>query len=115
MGTVGTSASSDLRSQPDGYESFGAFEETGDQLSGRFQPVTSGVSLPSLQMLYEAIFGCEIDKRNFRKKIHSMNILINTGKKDYSTSKKGAYLYSFDEEKYNSMLENGYNQNFFNI
>ena len=60
-------------------------------------------------------FGCEIDKRNFRKKIHSMNILINTGKKDYSTSKKGAYLYSFDEEKYNSMLENGYNQNFFNI
>ena len=24
-------------------ESFGAFEETGDQLSGRFQPVTSGV------------------------------------------------------------------------
>ena len=72
-------------------------------------------TLPSLQMLYEAIFGCEIDKRNFRKKIHSMNILINTGKKDYSTSKKGAYLYSFDEEKYNSMLENGYNQNFFNI
>ena len=71
-------------------------------------------TLPSLQMLYEAIFGCEIDKRNFRKKIHSMNILINTGKKD-STSKKGAYLYSFDEEKYNSMLENGYNQNFFNI
>ena len=44
-----------------------------------------------------------------------MNILINTGKMDYSTSKKGAYLYSFDEEKYNSMLENGYNQNFFNI
>ena len=37
------SASSDLRSQPDGYESFGAFEKTGDQLSGRFQPVTSGV------------------------------------------------------------------------
>lgn len=72
-------------------------------------------TLPSLQMLYEAIFGCEIDKRNFRKKIHSMNILINTGKKDYSTSKKGACLYSFDEEKYNSMLENGYNQNFFNI
>lgn len=72
-------------------------------------------TLPSLQMLYEAIFGCEIDKRNFRKKIHSMNILINTGKKDYSTSKKGAYLYSFDEEKYISMLENGYNQNFFNI
>lgn len=72
-------------------------------------------TLPSLQQLYEAIFGCQIDKRNFRKKIHSMNILVNTGKKDYSTSKKGAYLFSFDEEKYNAMLEKGYNQNFFNI
>ena len=72
-------------------------------------------TLPSLQQLYEAIFGCEIDKRNFRKKINSMNILVNTGKKDYSTSKKGAYLYSFDEEKYNQMLKEGYNQNFFNI
>lgn len=71
-------------------------------------------TLPALQQLYEAIFGCEIDKRNFRKKINSMNILINTGKKDYSTSKKGAYLYSFDEQKYNEMLEKGYNQNFFN-
>ena len=115
MGTVGASASSDLRSQPDGYESFGAFEKTGDQLSGRFQPVTSGVYASFFTDALRGDFGCEIDKRNFRKKIHSMNILINTGKKDYSTSKKGAYLYSFDEEKYNSMLENGYNQNFFNI
>lgn len=72
-------------------------------------------TLPSLQMLYEAIFGCVMDKRNFRKKIQSMNILINTGKKDYSTSRKGAYLYSFDEEKYQEMIENGYNPNFFNI
>ena len=72
-------------------------------------------TLPSLQQLYEAIFGCEIDKRNFRKKIQSMNILVNTGKKDYSSSKKGAFLYSFDEKKYNAMLEMGYNQNFFNI
>lgn len=72
-------------------------------------------TLPSLQQLYEAIFGCEIDKRNFRKKINSMNILVNTGRKDYSTSRKGAYLYSFDEEKYNQMLKEGYNQNFFNM
>lgn len=72
-------------------------------------------TLPSLQQLYEAIFGCEIDKRNFRKKIQSMNILKNTGKKDYSTSRKGAFLYSFDEEKYRDMLEKGYNQNFFSI
>lgn len=72
-------------------------------------------TLPSLQQLYEAIFGCKIDKRNFRKKMQSMNILLNTGKKDYSTSRKGAFLYSFDEKKYRDMLEKGYNQNFFNV
>lgn len=72
-------------------------------------------TLPALQQLYEAIFGCKIDKRNFRKKMQSMNILLNTGKKDYSTSRKGAFLYSFDEKKYRDMLEKGYNQNFFNV
>jgi ADP-ribose pyrophosphatase YjhB (NUDIX family) len=72
-------------------------------------------TLPFLQQLYETIFGFEMDKRNFRKKIQSMNILYNTGRKDHSTSKKGAFLYSFDEQKYNEMLESGYNSNFFSI
>ena len=44
--------SSDLRSQPDGYESFGAFEETGNQLSGGFNLLPQEFTLPSLQMLY---------------------------------------------------------------
>lgn len=70
-------------------------------------------TLPSLQSLYEAIFGFAVDKRNFRKKILSMNILNNTGKKDYSSSKKGAYLYSFDEKKYREMIKNGDKTNFF--
>ncbi|MDR2131079.1 MAG: NUDIX domain-containing protein [Odoribacteraceae bacterium] len=72
-------------------------------------------TLPILQQLYETIFGFEMDKRNFRKKIQGMNILINTGRKDHSNSKKGAFLYSFDEQKYNEMLESGYNPNFFSI
>lgn len=72
-------------------------------------------TLPTLQQLYETIFDSEMDKRNFRKKIQGMNILVNTGRKDHSNSKKGAYLYSFDEQKYNEMLENGYNPNFFTI
>lgn len=72
-------------------------------------------TLPSLQLLYEAIFGYEMDKRNFRKKILSMNILNNTEQKDYSTSKKGAFLYCFDEQKYKEMTESGYNPNFFTL
>ncbi|MBC7000629.1 NUDIX hydrolase [Cytophaga sp. FL35] len=58
-------------------------------------------TLPQLQKLYEAILGEEIDKRNFRKKLNSMDFLIKLNEKDKTESKKGAYLYKFDEDKYN--------------
>lgn len=52
-------------------------------------------TLTNLKKLYEAIFQREIDAGNFRKKILSLGILHNTGKKDKSESKKGAFLYNF--------------------
>lgn len=58
-------------------------------------------TLPQLQKLYEAILDEEIDKRNFRKKLNTMDFLIKLDEKDKSESKKGAYLYRFDEDKYN--------------
>ncbi|PKA97510.1 ADP-ribose pyrophosphatase YjhB (NUDIX family) [Flavobacteriaceae bacterium MAR_2009_75] len=60
-------------------------------------------TLPQLQRLYEAILGEEIDKRNFRKKLHAMDFLIRLEEKDKSESKKGAFLYRFDEDKYNGV------------
>lgn len=60
-------------------------------------------TLPQLQKLYEAILGEKIDKRNFRKKLSSMNFLVRLDEKDKSESKKGAFLYRFDEEKYNDV------------
>jgi len=56
-------------------------------------------TLTNLKKLYEAIFQREIDAGNFRKKILSLGVLHNTGRKDKSESKKGAYLYRFTEEK----------------
>jgi len=50
-------------------------------------------TLTNLKKLYEAIFQHEIDAGNFRKKILSLGVLHNTGEKDKSESKKGAYLY----------------------
>jgi ADP-ribose pyrophosphatase YjhB (NUDIX family) len=50
-------------------------------------------TLTNLKKLYEAIFQHEIDAGNFRKKILSFGVLYNTGEKDKSESKKGAYLY----------------------
>jgi ADP-ribose pyrophosphatase YjhB (NUDIX family) len=50
-------------------------------------------TLTSLKKLYEAIFQQKMDAGNFRKRINTLGVLRNTGKKDKSGSKKGAYLY----------------------
>lgn len=51
-------------------------------------------TLPELQNLYENILGLKLDKRNFRKRIFQMDILLNTGEKK-SGIKGGPFLYSY--------------------
>ena len=72
-----------------------------------FELLPKEFTLPQLQSLYEAIFQSGLDKRNFRKKILSMDILIKLEKKDMVNSRKGAFLYRFDRKKYKSLLEAG--------
>ena len=74
-----------------------------------FELLPEKFTLTELQKLYESILEKELDKRNFRKKILSMNIL-----KDHSEMQKGvahrpAKLYSFDAEIYDAAKESGYN------
>lgn len=64
-------------------------------------------TLPALQDLYEAIYQRPIDKRNFRKKIASMDILDKLEIKDTLSSKRGAFYYVFNEEKYRDFLASG--------
>ncbi|MDD4922027.1 MAG: DNA mismatch repair protein MutT, partial [Bacteroidales bacterium] len=52
------------------------------------------------QMLYEAISGEDLDKRNFRKKVAEMDFIEKTDEKDKSGSKRGAYLYKFNDKIY---------------
>jgi 8-oxo-dGTP diphosphatase len=66
-------------------------------------------TLPQLQSLYEAIYQTSIDKRNFRKKISAMDVLVKLEEKDKSSSRKGAFLYKFDKKKYEKMVNGGYN------
>ena len=54
-------------------------------------------TLTQLQLLYEAILGEEIDKRNFRKRIKGVPSIQKTEFIDKNTSKRGAYLYRFSE------------------
>ena len=53
-----------------------------------------------LQRVYEAILGREMDKRNFRKKIFSLNILKDTGKKRPLGRARPAQVYVFRERKF---------------
>jgi len=65
-------------------------------------------TLVQLQNLYEAIYQREIDKRNFRKKILSMNLLEKLDEKERETSKKGAFYYKFNEERYELHKKQGF-------
>jgi hypothetical protein len=73
-----------------------------------FELLPRKFTIPQLQALYEAIYQTQLDKRNFRKKILSMDILVKLEEKDKSNSRKGAFLYRFDKRKYEKLMEGGY-------
>lgn len=77
-----------------------------------FELLPEKFTLVQLQELYEAIYQKKVDKRNFRKKILSMNLLEKQDDKEKETSKKGAYYYRFNEEKYRQFTKDGF---FFNL
>lgn len=74
-----------------------------------FELLPEKFTIPQLQRLYEAIYQKELDPRNFRKKVLSQNVLIKLDEKDKSSSKRGAFLYRFDHDNYEKLLEKGYN------
>ena len=72
-----------------------------------FELLPREFTMPQLQALYEAIYQSTLDKRNFRKKILSMEVLIKLNEKDMSGSRKGAFLYRFDKKKYRKLVDGG--------
>jgi len=77
-----------------------------------FELIPEKFTLVQLQNLYEAIYQRPIDKRNFRKKILSMELLEKQEEKERETSKKGAWYFRFNESKYRELARNGF---FFNL
>ncbi|MEY4053610.1 MAG: hypothetical protein RL034_528, partial [Bacteroidota bacterium] len=63
--------------------------------------------MQQLQALYEAVYNNSFDKRNFTKKILSLNILNRLTEKEKTTSRKGSFLYTFDKKKYNLLKKQG--------
>ncbi|MDX1326935.1 MAG: DNA mismatch repair protein MutT [Arenibacter sp.] len=74
-----------------------------------FELLPKKFTLPRLQALYESIYQRKMDDRNFRKKVMSLDLLIKLDEKDKSTSRKGAFLYKFDYDKYKKLEKSGFN------
>jgi len=58
-------------------------------------------TLTQLQRLYEVVYGQELDKRNFRKRVKEMESIEKTELIDKKSSKRGAALYRFNDKIYN--------------
>ena len=73
-----------------------------------FELLPKKFTLPQLLRLYQSIYDVHLDDRNFRKKMLSTGILTKLSEKDKSGSKRGAFLYQFDMEKYQELSDSGY-------
>lgn len=74
-----------------------------------FELLPKKFTLTELQKLYESILEKDLDKRNFRKKILSMNILQVHSELQQGVAHRPAKFYSFDAFKYEEAKENGFN------
>ena len=78
----------------------------------RFEPIgfellPEKFTIPQLQKLYEAILQQKLDNANFRKKILSLKILKKLNEKEKGFSKRGAFYFQFDQEKYKKINASG--------
>jgi 8-oxo-dGTP diphosphatase len=72
-----------------------------------FELMNAKFTLPQLQQLYEAILGQTLDRRNFRKKLLSMQILKQLSEKQQNVAHKAAFYYEFDHERYEVLMKEG--------
>ncbi len=73
-----------------------------------FELLPENFTITQLRNLYEAIYQRTFDPANFRRKIMSMKLLDRLPIKDKNSSRKGAYLYSFNQEKYENFSAPGF-------
>ena len=73
-----------------------------------FELLPPKFTLTELQHLYEAILETDLDKRNFRKKILSMDLLIELEEMQEGVAHRPARLYKFDKSKYEEFKAEGF-------
>jgi 8-oxo-dGTP diphosphatase len=73
-----------------------------------FELLPPRFTLTQLQRLYEIVLMQPLDKRNFRKKILSMELLIETDEVEQGVRHRAARLYKFDKKKYEKLARQGF-------
>jgi 8-oxo-dGTP diphosphatase len=73
-----------------------------------FELLPENFTITQLRNLYEAIYQRKLEPANFRRKFMSMGLLDRLPIKDMNSSRKGAFLYAFNKEKYEVLSSLGY-------
>ncbi len=80
----------------------------------RYQPIgfellPAKFTLRQIQHLYEVVLDRPLDKRNFRKKILGMDILVELDEVETDVAHRAARLYKFERRKYQRLTKQGFN------
>ena len=73
-----------------------------------FELLPPAFTLTELQHLYESIWETALEKRNFRKKVLSMGLLLDLERFQEGVAHRPAKLYGFDERRYRELEESGF-------
>jgi 8-oxo-dGTP diphosphatase len=80
----------------------------------RYQPIGFELlppkfTLSELQRLYEAVLETELDKRNFRKKVSALGLLVALKETRMAGRHRPAQLFRFDTDAYEKLKKQGFN------
>ncbi len=73
-----------------------------------FELLPPKFTLSMLQRLYETVLERPLDKRNFRKKVLGMGVLIELDEVEKDVAHRAARLYRFDRRRYRQLVKQGF-------
>jgi 8-oxo-dGTP diphosphatase len=73
-----------------------------------FELLPKKFALSNLQHLYEVVLDCDLDKRNFRKKVLATGLLVETKDVQKDVAHRAARLYRFDTRRYKELAKTGF-------
>lgn len=70
-----------------------------------FELLPEKFTMQQLHALYEQLYQMGFDRRNFTRKVLSTGIIVKLKEKEKTSSRKGAYFYTLNKEKYKEGFE----------